>query len=358
MPAQRLFLRGNTWWTSFYVNGIRQRVSTGCRDKKAGELRARELERRAADPTHAAAHETTLSEALEAILPDREAKGRAQGTIDMYASKAGHWLRILGDDTPLALAATADAVDRFVETRTREGTARSTIGKELTTFRAALKIALRRGKWNGRIEAIMPEGFSLEYKPKKRALTRAEYDALAAELRADRAAHVAFIVGTSARWIESVRARPGDVADEEVTLRGTKTDAAERIVPLVGFMAELVVPAVCHLPFAPWASVRRDLAAACERAGIAAVTPNDLRRTTATWLRASGVAPHLIAVVLGHVDSRMVERVYGRIPTDALREALAARLTAAPRCDTGVSAAVQNGGLGGGGGAGRVAKSA
>lgn len=132
----------------------------------------------------------------------------------------------------------------------------------------------------------------------------------------------------------------------EVFLRGSKTSGAPRTVPLVGFMREFVagaLPAPKRVAapteddagpkkpravklFAPWGNVRRDLAAACERARIAPVTPNDLRRTSATWLRAAGVEPSLIAVVLGHRDSRMVERVYGRIPTDALRAALEGRL--------------------------------
>ncbi len=50
--------------------------------------------------------------------------------------------------------------------------------------------------------------------------------------------------------------------------------------------------------------------------------PSPSRRTCATWLRQAGVEPHLIALVLVHVDSRMVEKVYGRMPTDSLAEAL------------------------------------
>lgn len=320
---QRLNKRGDTWWTTFYVDGRRVRVSTGCRDRKAAELRARELERRAVDPSHAAENTATLGSALEAVLPDRAAKGRAEGTITMYRRKAGHLVRLLGAELPLARVDAA-AVDRFVEQRLAEGAARSTIHKELTTLRVALKIALRRGLWTGRIEATMPEGFSLEYVPKQRALTRVEYEKLVLALRPDRARHVAFIIGTGARWIESVRAVKSDVTEASVFLRGSKTHNAARTVPLVGFMRELV--AASRPPFAPWSSVRRDLAAACARARIAPVTPNDLRRTCATWLRAAGVEPSLIAVVLGHRDSRMVERVYGRIPTDALRAALEGRL--------------------------------
>lgn len=52
-------------------------------------------------------------------------------------------------------------------------------------------------------------------------------------------------------------------------------------------------------------------------------TPNDLRRTFAHWLRDQGVPIELIAPAMGHSDTRMVERVYGRIPTDVLAARMA-----------------------------------
>jgi hypothetical protein len=76
------------------------------------------------------------------------------------------------------------------------------------------------------------------------------------------------------------------------------------------------------LLFRPWGNSRRDLTQACERAGIPPVSPNDLRRTFGTWLRLHGVAPHFIGVAMGHADSRMVERVYGRMPEENLRATL------------------------------------
>jgi len=79
--------------------------------------------------------------------------------------------------------------------------------------------------------------------------------------------------------------------------------------------------------FKPWANVRRDLRAACALAGIPTVSPNDLRRTFETWLRKQGVVPSLIAPAMGHADSRMVERVYGRLGAEDLRAQLAAGAT-------------------------------
>ena len=45
-----------------------------------------------------------------------------------------------------------------------------------------------------------------------------------------------------------------------------------------------------------------------------------------TFMRASGVPPHLIGLFLGHGDSRMAERVYGQITPDELAHLLAEKL--------------------------------
>jgi integrase len=56
--------------------------------------------------------------------------------------------------------------------------------------------------------------------------------------------------------------------------------------------------------FLRWQCVRRDLRAACAKLGIPGCSPNDLRRTCATWLRAAGTPPHLIAPLMGHADKQ------------------------------------------------------
>jgi hypothetical protein len=59
------------------------------------------------------------------------------------------------------------------------------------------------------------------------------------------------------------------------------------------------------------------------------VTPNDLRRTHATWLRAAGIETSLLGRQLRHKDGRMAERLYGRLAPDDLVSVLEERL--APR---------------------------
>jgi excisionase family DNA binding protein len=78
---------------------------------------------------------------------------------------------------------------------------------------------------------------------------------------------------------------------------------------------------VIRVPRASFEAYLRQL----ERGPIPRVSPNDLRRTLATWLRQAGVEPQLIGAMLRHTDSRLVERVYGRIPADDLGRLIDAR---------------------------------
>jgi integrase len=330
MSSDRLFRRGKVWYAWYFdAEGARHQRSTKCTDKRAAEAVLREWERRAADPAYAAANSTTLEDALRRFLVDRKLKGRAEGTLESYRDKAGHLLRIVGAETPLARI-DAQAVDRFIDTRLEEGAAANTVHKELTVLRGTLKVAKRRGEYTRDVAEVMPTGFSMDYQPRERFLTGAELQRLLAELTPDRAARVAFIVATGARWGESERARREDIDTTKglVALRGTKTKRARRMVPLAGAGFDLIE----HVQrcaegtegqlFRGWGNARRDLDAACKRAQIAKVSPNDLRRTYATWLRQAAVEPHLIGSAMGHADSRMVERVYGRMPVESLALAL------------------------------------
>jgi integrase len=189
----------------------------------------------------------------------------------------------------------------------------------------------------------MPDQFSSAYKPRERHQTPGEAQAPLAELEPDRAARVAFILGTGAHLTESDGSRRGDIDLEEgiLRLRGTKTDR----VPVLGFAIPLLEHALTYcegsngLLVRSWPNVRRDLAAACKRAGIPVVTPNDLRRTYATWWWHHGVATADIASLLGHKDSRMVERVYGRMPVRSLGRALERHLPPEPIADCSTCAA-------------------
>ena len=65
-------------------------------------------------------------------------------------------------------------------------------------------------------------------------------------------------------------------------------------------------------------SIKKGFAEAARRAGIQA-TPHMLRHTSAVWQAEAGIPIYQIAQFLGHSDSRITERVYGRFSPEFLK---------------------------------------
>lgn len=344
MSSDGLYKRPDSpyWWASIRnAKGQRERVSTGCRDRKAARLRAAELERQAADPNRAPTNTPTLSSYLGRLIVHlKVVRKRAEGTLEMHTKKAGHLKRVFGIDTPI-IDVDAAAVDRYIAARTEEGASQNTISKELTTLRGALKLARRDRVYPFELDQVLPVGFTPEYVPRETYLTHDQAQRLLEELHRRspmRAAHVAWILATGARWSESLRARRADLRLVEglVFVAGSKTEKARTTgwLPIVGrgqelleYVLEVVGPAsgpheADRPVFRSWTNVNRDLPAACRAARVPEVTPNDLRRTTATWLRQAGASPDAIGEFLRHVDSRMASRVYAKMTPLALGEIL------------------------------------
>ena len=80
------------------------------------------------------------------------------------------------------------------------------------------------------------------------------------------------------------------------------------------------------------------------------MTPNDLRRTFATWLKQNDVDSAVVAAMMGHSSTAMVDRVYGRLDEATYRRAIArlpggtdsSRSTTDPDCHAGVTPIAQN----------------
>lgn len=244
--SDRLFKRGATWYCWVYgADGQRIQKSTRCRDRKAAEAVAREFERRAADPAYAASNQATLEDALWNLIRDRTLRNRAQGTLSMIRLKGG-----APDAHPRRQFAAGSGGREGCGCLLSIGA--SSKGRPGTRFTRScrrygvLKVAKRRGEYPRDIAAVMPDGFSTEYRPCERFLTVSEAQGFLAELTADRGARVAFILATSARWAESELARLGDVdlVGRVVLLRGTKTEASRRAVPVVSWAGPLLEHAV------------------------------------------------------------------------------------------------------------------
>lgn len=345
----RLYKRGEYWWCSFPWQGETLRRSTRCTTRTAALLTAQRWERERADPDHATAEAATFGGAVDGFLADLERSAKPASTKSFYRAKCGVLVRHFGAELPLNLGVTAPRVDKFMADRelepvafdakgvaTRTVTA-NTIHKELVALRQVLKRAKRRGEFRRDVSEVLPIGFSPKYVPRMTALTLEEAAKLCAALPPSRAAAVAFALATTARHAEVFRARTLDVVGTNVDLRGTKTAGSERTVSVAPFARPLLAFALKHgggrdgLMFKPWPNARRGLERACKRVGCSRVTWNDLRRTLSTWLVEGGVSDTVIAKMLGHVDTTMLHRVYGKpkhAPMAALLESQSAGIPA------------------------------
>lgn len=343
----RLIKRGLIWHARYYDSeGIRQSASTHCRDRAAAEVVARRLEREAADPDHARAAKTTLTDALEEMIGDceeQETAGKmAPETVTFYRKRAGHLLRLQVEPPilPVTLGALrAFHVDAYISRRRGEGVTDNTISKELITLRKTLKLAKRRGRWRGDIQEVMAIGFDPAYKPSDRHITIDRVPLLLRALPLKRAARVAFCIALGADVRDCDRALRVDLTEraESVHLRGTKNANRDRVVPVVTkWQQTLLAFSLEHADgkdgalFSPWLKSVRDLRLACVAADVPTVNNKDLRRSFAKLMHSGGARPGDIGAAMGHADSRMVERVYGRLSTEQLATRLREDLAVPP----------------------------
>lgn len=309
----RIYKRGDVWWCQFQG----KRKSLGVTDRKAAEIAFRELQRRAADPSTPKACE--LGQAIRRMLASKAAS-RSAGTLDFYKTKVGHLRRVIGPETPVS-DITAGTVDTYIATRRAERVSDYTIDKELIALSQLLKQCKRAGEWQGDLDTLRPVGFSAGYKPREAVLTAEAETLLRQALTPEQWGTVAFLLGTGARRAEMLAAQAGDIDLEQrtVRLRGTKTAAAARVIPVLELTRPYLEAAV--LPCA-WRVVGQRLPKVCKRLGLPPLSPNDLRRTLGTRLMASGADPYDVAKVLGHASIAMLRRVYERMRVDELRQRL------------------------------------
>jgi len=198
---------------------------------------------------------------------------------------------------------------------------------ELVTWRGAMKIVKRRGLWIGDLDEVFPITFSSGSKSKEHWLTFEEILALyhamvrptkcrggseGPERGRELFAIVAYSIATSADWSAIWRTRRDDIESDGsfVRIHGSKNSNREREAPLhllafaflLQFAREHCDGADLLLFLNRESSFRHCLNEACDRAGIQRCSPNDLRRTQSQWLNLYGIAPHLIALDMGHAE--------------------------------------------------------
>lgn len=336
--GEPLYQRGGVWWARVRDRtGRVVRRSTHCKDKDAAWIEFKNFEREAVDQKYGCAAEATLSECLQDYYDDLARRGVSKATRGIAEQKCGHFVRLWENEgrSPLPMAKIdAALVHDYIDKRQREDVVDFTIKKELGQLGQVLTLAIHHGKYHLALAQVMPPFFSGKHKPRNRKLTIAEASKLLAQFDDRRAAHLAFILATGARLSESFRAQRSDVDWEKrvVHVRGSKTTAADDDVPITLLTEKLLTWAIDHAPgrtvlYHPWGKIQRDVAAACERAGIPRMSPNDLRRSFGWWHRLSGVSVDVVARMLRHTTDKLAQTTYARLGGPELSTLVAGQLT-------------------------------
>jgi integrase len=319
--ADQLFRKSsqkNGWYYGWFYGPDGKRVikSLKTADRRIAKNRIRHLERQAHAPggLSANAPSHTVTDAVKYIV-EVGCSDKAAGTLHMYSKKGGHLARLIGSTQVSRL--TVDDVQNYINQRLAETAAPESVRKELSTLRVALEVAKLRGLFRSDPRAVIPR-FTVKYVPRDRHLTVDEFAKLMEVLAPRRRRWVMVGVYTGGRrselealrWEEHI-----DLVSGWAILPGTKTATAWRKVPIpkpLGRALETIAKRsgpVVH----GWANVCRDLAVACKRAGVRRVSPNDLRRTYSSWLKQQGEDSAVVAKLLGHTSTKMVDLVYGRL---------------------------------------------
>lgn len=330
---KRLYERGESrfiWAKLRNEAGKIKPVSTRCTDEAAATAFCDEWERKAVSPSYRRATEATFGTAYQDFLDEQRRQQVSAATMEIAVTKLGHAVRLWGPSFPL-LRITNDVIMAYIDQRASEGVVRYTVGKELNHLKRMLAWAKFRGYFPPELATIFPPNFSGGHKPRSHWITREQAFKLLSVMAPARAAHVAFILATGARWAESIRACRGDVdfATGLVTMQGSKTELAAGVVPLSGLTWDFIVFAIEKAPasaplFARWGVGNhwRDLQAACARAGIPSTSANDLRRSFGQWHRDAFIteggmsketSAELVSVLLRHATDKLAQTTYAKV---------------------------------------------
>lgn len=335
------------------------------------------------------------------MVDHAERAKRSTKTIEFLETKGRHLVRILGASKRCSKLTLGDTTD-YMHKRLDEGASKHTIQKEIRVLTQALRRAAKLGKYRAVLDprALKPDELEGAYVPRERWLTHEEFAMLLAEFdpartphqrSEDRRDYLVMYVATGVRDSElyGIEARHVDLANNMLHIAGTKTKGARRSIPMMPAaraVLERRMEARKQGPLFPrWGKVQRDLDLACLRIegrlnpgwkrpqGRAAhsgkanghegaprrnakgqpppkrdrvrppvrfdtVSPNDLRRTFASWLAQRGVPLLTASQLMGHSTTKMLETVYARLGPQTMRDAIALLPDVSPAVTRAVTA--------------------
>jgi integrase len=344
-----LYKRGTTWWSHFFLNGARYRQSLHTTDRREAVAREKEVISQAEQGKLAPAGRNfsrlAFSEACDRFLDDRKA-GLAPRTIQTERERRKPLVDYFGA-RPLQRIR-SDEILAYRAARKKSGISNATLNRELDLVRGVLK---RARLWHLVSMDVRPlpmrrnVGRALSHGDKMKLLKTC---AKRPEWQVARLATI-LALNTTMRGCElkGLLWRDIDLIERTLTVRRSKTEAGERVIPLNpdAFAAVLELrdrsrrlfggdqfDPYWHVfphfegysrpdparPMRGWRTAWRKLTRA---AGLPGLRFHDLRHSAITELAEGQASDSTIRSIAGHVSQQMLEH-YSHIRIEAKRRAL------------------------------------
>ena len=343
-----IYKRGKTWWTDFSVNGQRYRESLDTRDWRAAQAREKELIVQASQGKIVQSSQKfarlPFSEAADRYIADR-LPHLSESSIRTERERLKP-LRVYFAAVTL-IHISSEVIRAYVARRKQAGISNRTVNLETGILRRILKRAKLWQRVADDIEPL-PErhdvGRATSNEEKVR-LTKAA-DSKPEWQIARLAMELALNTTMRACEIRGLVWRDIDFLERSVTVRRSKTEAGERVIPLNAnawaailelrerakdLSGENISPDWFLFPHAegftrpdpnrPMRSWRTAWRRITKAAGLVGFRFHDLRHHAITELAESRASEQTIMAIAGHVSARMLSH-YSHVRFDARRNAL------------------------------------
>ncbi len=313
-------LRGGycVYWRT--EDGKRQRYSLKARTRKAAEAEALDVYRQKSKPKGGA----TIGDCWKMYRDSLD--GRPTGKTMEYTGKP--ILKHFGELRPDQI--NRDHCLKYNELRTADGVSIGSVHTELGHLRSTLRFAEKVGMIDRAPYVWRPS----KPTPKERFLTHEEITGL---IDATSAPHirlaVILLLGTAGR-VGAILDLEWDRIDLErgtinLRLSDSVTRKGRAIVPMNGMTRGALQTArdaaltgyVVEYAGERVKSIRKGFHNACTRAGLEGVTIHTLRHSAAVHMVSAGVPMQKVSQYLGHSNTQITERVYGRYAPSHMQDA-------------------------------------
>ncbi len=330
-----IYLRGKTWWISYFVGG-RQRFESSRSTKKRDARQLLEIRKGAAREGRLRLTKSNAprfdeySQSFLLTIQHLNTQKRYKSSIRNLAACFGN--AKLSDIT-------SDLIEDFKEKRLSAGVRTATINRDLAVLRRMMKLAERKMLITE--SPFRDVDFLEERKQRRRPhiLTFDEEDRVLVAAAPHIRALAVLILETgmrSRREALSLLWRDVDFVNDLICVRESKTRAGERSIPISercktellrwrGLLgpkfSSYVFPSI-HDPTRPMKDLRRTWAKALRDAGLQYFWLYDLRHTLASRLTQAGVSPIFVAQLIGHSPSTSILSTYARAIDEYRRDAI------------------------------------